>query len=99
MNETHASDYIRSNDAYTYLFPGFLPRNMMVAINKRTRAVKYKDLQGHMRVPAKFIVPIGNLTWPEETWGMKLGFYVRDIRSGTIYKDRREELEVIGFNF
>jgi hypothetical protein len=110
MNETHASDYYyKSNDAFTYIFPGFVPRNMMVAINKRTRAekydltivalVKYKDLQGHMLVPGKFIVPIGNLTWPEQTWGMKLGISVSRIRSGKIYKHKREELESIGFNF
>mmetsp|Transcript_13210 Transcript_13210/g.12782 ORF Transcript_13210/g.12782 Transcript_13210/m.12782 type:complete len:127 (-) Transcript_13210:75-455(-) len=35
--------------------------------------VKYKDLFGDMLVTRAFITPIGNATWPEETWGMNLG--------------------------
>jgi virulence-associated protein VapD len=61
--------------------------------------VKYKDLFGDMLVTRAFITPIGNATWPEETWGMKLGLAVKDIRSGKSYVDKRADLESIGFDY
>jgi len=61
--------------------------------------VKYKDLFGDMLVPQEFIVPIGNITWPEETWGKKLGSTVLNIRAGRNYVNEKEDLRNIGFNF
>jgi hypothetical protein len=61
--------------------------------------VKYKDLFGDMLVPTKFIVPVGNVTWPEEIWGYKLGAAVTGIRGGKNYLDKRADLESIGFDY
>ena len=58
----------------------------------------YRDLYGNMGVPARFTVP-RNVIWPERTWGMKLGYTVKDIRYGRIYRDERQDLIKIGFNF
>jgi hypothetical protein len=59
----------------------------------------FKDLNGDMLVPKKFVVPINDITWPEETWGMKLGNVVNNIRGGNSHVKKREDLESIGFNF
>jgi hypothetical protein len=65
----------------------------------RAALLKYKDLNDNMLVPAKFVVPVNDITWPEETWGMKLGQFVFNIRAGKCYANKREDLESIGFNF
>jgi hypothetical protein len=65
----------------------------------RAALLKYKDLKGDMLVPTKFMVASDNITWPKETWGMKLGRDVQSIRGGHSWKNKREDLESIGFNF
>jgi hypothetical protein len=51
-----------------------------------------------MKVKQRFEVE-WNDSWPENMWGLKLGKVVSNIREGTIHKDKREELESIGFLF
>jgi hypothetical protein len=65
----------------------------------RAALLKYKDLKGNMLIPQRFVVPVNDITWPKETWGMKLGTKVDSIRGGKSWKDKREDLESIGFNF
>jgi hypothetical protein len=65
----------------------------------RAALMKYKELKGDMLVPAKFVVPVNAIIWPEKTWGMNLGEVVKSIRAGKSYKDKREDLESTGFNF
>jgi hypothetical protein len=65
----------------------------------RAALLKYKELEGNMMVPTKFVVPNNNITWPEETWGTELGRVVMRIRAGKSWKDKREDLESIGFVF
>jgi hypothetical protein len=59
----------------------------------------YKDLNGDMLVSQKFIVPVNDITWPKETWGMKLGIIVKNIRAGKSCAENRLDLESIGFNY
>jgi hypothetical protein len=65
----------------------------------RVALVKYKELKGDMLVLRKFIVPTNDITWPEETWGMKLGNVVHNIRRGNSHVDKRTDLESTGFNY
>jgi hypothetical protein len=51
-----------------------------------------------MKVNALFEVE-WNDSWPEDMWGLKLGSVVTEIRRGKRHKDKREELESIGFLF
>ena len=64
----------------------------------RQALIIYRDLYGNMGVPVRFIVP-RNVIWPEKTWGMKLGYTVKDIRYDRIYRDRKEDLKKLGFDF
>ena len=65
----------------------------------KSALLKYKEIHGDMLVKTSFIVPADDLTWPEETWGMKLGATMSQIRSGNIFRDHHDELESIGFDF
>ena len=65
----------------------------------KSALLRYKELHGTMRVPATFIVPANDESWPEEAWGMKLGTMVTKIRGGRIYNQQREELEGMGFDY
>jgi hypothetical protein len=48
-------------------------------------------------VPFKFIVPQNDANYPPETWGMKLGFNVSNIRINGAFSERRAKLEELGF--
>jgi hypothetical protein len=65
----------------------------------RAAMLKYKGLKGNMLVPQKFVVPTDDISWPEETWGMKLGSVVDTIRRGKSYANKQADLESIGFNY
>lgn len=56
----------------------------------------YQKLHGDMLVKTKFIVP-DSPDWPSEVRGLKLGFITTNIRRGSSYFDKREELAAIGF--
>jgi hypothetical protein len=60
--------------------------------------LKYRELNGNMLVPRRFIVP-QTQEWPKATWGLKLGGAVYNIRGGSSYADCREDLISIGFRF
>ncbi len=60
--------------------------------------LRYKELHGHMRVPANFIVPWSR-DWLEELWGLRMGSLVSCIRRDTQHADKKEELKKVGFDF
>ena len=39
------------------------------------------------------------VTWPQEKWGMNLGYTSASIVDGACYEDHRENLESIGFDY
>ena len=59
----------------------------------------YKEKYGHMLVPDGFIIPYDDEDWPEMLRGMKLGYITTRIRGNYRYKNRREDLLKIGFDF
>jgi hypothetical protein len=63
----------------------------------------YKEEHGDLNVPKAFVVP-SSAPWAEETWGMKLGSAVNNIRSRGDYlsddkPERKEWLDEMGFRW
>jgi hypothetical protein len=62
----------------------------------------YKEVHGDLQVSRPFVVPSG-APWPEEAWGMKLGFRVSKIRTQEHYvkhhPERRADLEALGLRW
>jgi hypothetical protein len=63
----------------------------------------YKEEHGDLNVPTAFVVP-STAPWAEETWGMKLGIAVDNIRSKGYYlrddkPERKEWLDEMGFRW
>ena len=61
--------------------------------------ILYKELNNDMLVPASFVIPELCDAWPQHMWGMRLGRCVSSTRNGNSFKDKREELVTIGFDF
>ena len=59
----------------------------------------YKEIHGDMLVPTDFEVPRDSDIWPEDSWGIKLGNLVIDIRRGVEFSYKYDELLDIGFTF
>ena len=64
----------------------------------------YKEVHGDLLVPVAFVVP-SSAPWAEETWGMRLGETVSNIRTHGQYlkgedaAERRAWLEQMGFRW
>ncbi len=56
----------------------------------------YKAQHGDVKVPVKFIVPKNDVNYPENTWGMKLGIALNNIRSRGGYSEHKKQLEALG---
>ncbi|ETW06435.1 hypothetical protein H310_02691 [Aphanomyces invadans] len=61
--------------------------------------VKYKQFYGDLLVAYSFRVPTHDVAWPKETWGLKLGHAVHNIRQNghEMSADRRRQLVALGF--
>jgi hypothetical protein len=59
----------------------------------------FKAVHGNLLVPARFVVPQDDVNYPPETWGMKLGGNVMNIRNRGDYSEHRVKLEELGFVF
>ncbi|KAL4147560.1 hypothetical protein PRNP1_011316 [Phytophthora ramorum] len=60
---------------------------------------RFKELQGDLLVPRKFVVPEGDRQWPRATWGLKLGSHVNFLRQKRhkLMQDQVRDLDDIGF--
>jgi Helicase associated domain len=58
----------------------------------------HKSIHGHFQVPFLFRVPHGDRHWPEQTWGMKLGNVISNIRTKGYYPKHHDELRAMGFD-
>ena len=68
--------------------------------DKTLRALDtHNRLFGDLLVPRYFVVPIGDGSWPRDTWGLRLGSRVNSIRAGTscTSPEQRAQLKEIGF--
>ena len=61
--------------------------------------LRFHELHGDFLVPSKYIIPYNSVLWPRETWELKLGLFVKRIRSGKEFNDKREEFQKIGFDY
>ena len=59
----------------------------------------YQQHFGNFSIPSQFEIPSNSSDWPESVWGLKLGTVVRDIRTKGSFKDYREELEEMNFDY
>jgi hypothetical protein len=59
----------------------------------------YKSVHGNLLVPQKFVMPQDDVSYPPETWGMKLGHNVNSIRNFNACSDHRIKLEELGVVF
>jgi Fe2+ transport system protein FeoA len=59
----------------------------------------FKAVRGHLLVPQRFVVPQGDVRYPPDTWGMKLGRNVDNIRFSGTYSEHRAKLLELGFSF
>ncbi|OQR82363.1 hypothetical protein THRCLA_23213, partial [Thraustotheca clavata] len=59
----------------------------------------YKKLHGNSLIPQKFVVPINDPSWPEETWNLRLGINVKSLRSyrDNLLPEHRNDLDKLGF--
>ncbi|DAZ94378.1 TPA: hypothetical protein N0F65_001112 [Lagenidium giganteum] len=63
---------------------------------------KFRELEGHCRVPQSFAVPEDDPEWPEHLWGYRLGQTVNIVRAGAFancVSESKAELEALGFSF
>jgi hypothetical protein len=58
----------------------------------------YKKYYENLHVPQGFTVPCTDM-WPRETWDMKLGLVVKNIRIGRSYTSMRDELLALGLDY
>jgi hypothetical protein len=86
--ESIGFDFNRQENGYKYKY-----RIIRAALQN------FKELNGDMLVPAKFVVPADDVKWPEEMWSMKLGNIARNLRAGKTHLKNRADLESIGFDF
>jgi hypothetical protein len=56
----------------------------------------YKALNGDLLVKGLFVVPTEDAQWPSDTWGMKLGRIVGNIRNSNNHADHREDIIAMG---
>ena len=59
----------------------------------------YKTIHHNFLVPRRFKIPDNSNDWPAETWGMKLGISVHNIRDRGCYSAHRDELVQLGFQY
>ena len=68
-------------------------------INILCEAIKsFKNLNNHVKVPQKFVIPIGSEEYPESTWGMKLGQICNDIQNKGCYAKHKLVLTALGIS-
>ena len=65
----------------------------------RLALLQYKEWYGDMLVPVQCRTPHEDSKWPAETFGMKLGYVTRSVRSRKCHTDMRGDLSLIGFDF
>lgn len=58
--------------------------------------IRYRQLNGHLKVPYTYVIAMENENFHEHLWGMNLGGAVKAIRNGTRYRNNRKELEHLG---
>ncbi|KAF0699257.1 Aste57867_10157 [Aphanomyces stellatus] len=69
---------------------------------RTVRALRhFKEIEGHVRVPQKKVVAHGDMNWPRECWGLRLGDRVHNYRltKPGMPKWKQAELDALGFEW
>jgi hypothetical protein len=90
-------------------YPEYKEKFKTLAVNTENKRVNfdviysafeaYKAMYGNLLVPREFVVPHGDVNYPPDTWGMKLGTNVMSIRIRGVYFEHRTKLEELGVKF
>ncbi|RHX99474.1 hypothetical protein DYB36_013793 [Aphanomyces astaci] len=90
-----------SSDRYLFLSDmGFVWNILDLSWDTKVAAlVTYKQLYGDLLVAYSFKVPTQDGNWPKNTWGLKLGHAVHNIRQNGLdmSTERRRQLLALGF--
>ena len=98
---------VRNTDAYSdkteelmSLGFEFVPRfNSKYGFDLIKQALlRYKELYGDLTITATYIIPCTD-EWPSSMWDMKLGCLANNVRRGSSYADKKDELLEIGFDY
>ncbi|KAF1324289.1 Formin protein 20, partial [Globisporangium splendens] len=59
----------------------------------------FQTLEGHLRIPRRFVVPENDERWPKASWGFKLGAHVNQLRvnRSTLPEYQLDALDEISF--
>uniref|UniRef100_K3WY59 Helicase-associated domain-containing protein n=1 Tax=Globisporangium ultimum (strain ATCC 200006 / CBS 805.95 / DAOM BR144) TaxID=431595 RepID=K3WY59_GLOUD len=59
----------------------------------------FQTLEGHLRIPRRFVVPEDDERWPKASWGFKLGAHVNQLRvnRATLQEYQLDALDKISF--
>ena len=98
VNNIKGGNYASKRDDLLDIGFSYDPFLSKYAIARKT-LLKYKELNGDMLVPRRFVVPEDDERWSRDSMGMKLGSVVYNIRSGSSYADQKDDLLSIGFCF
>jgi hypothetical protein len=72
-------------------------KKMQLKIDLATFRV-FKELNGHVDVPADFVVPCTD-AWPKEAWNTSLGSIAHRIKSCMLYTDHRSQQKFLELGF
>jgi hypothetical protein len=97
MRHFHKHQQIRPNTITLYTELGFIWDYRLYKQENMVQALQtFHTLHGHHQVPSHFVVP-SDPYWPRNTWGVKLGVKVADLRSKeNRYFYLRERLDEVG---
>jgi hypothetical protein len=104
------SDSIRNNNTWKSNKPqlqdigfDYNPQKYNYSFTEILKAFQvYKTInkiEGTFSVPKSFSVPKESQDWPEDTWGINLGGITKHIRNRGSYKNHREQLLEVGFDY
>jgi len=98
-------DSIRSNNHYKahreeLLAMGFDYKKRVREFQEvKVALLAYKEIYGDLLVPKEYIIPINDTKYPENVRGMKLGSTVSSIRNANWYKEHKQALLAMGFDY
>ena len=73
-------------------------RGESVYDHRKKMLLAYQEVHGNMKITCRYCIPYDK-RFPENMRGEKLGRIVSRIRSRLLHKNKREELEELGFDF
>ena len=73
-------------------------RNRLNAVDLLNILVLYKEMHGDINIPVNYVIP-SKSPWPKSLYGWKLGQRISHIRNRGDFREYREELDSLGFQW